>query len=71
MKRSRKGVINVIRTICNIVTAAAMLYIIGLAGASDADAISIEQLLIRCAISLIVLVAATVIKEKECTADQA
>ena len=60
-----------IRTICNIATAVSMLYIIGLAGASDADAISIEQLLIRGTISTIVLVAATVIKEKECTADQA
>ena len=59
-----------IRTICNIATAVSMLYIIGLAGASDADAISIKQLLIRGTASTIVMVAATVIKKKECTADQ-
>lgn len=54
-----------VRTICNIVTFAAMLYIIGLAGASDADAISIKDLLIRATVSTIVLVAATIIAKKK------
>jgi len=71
MTKYRKGEVDLIRTICNIAAAVSMLYIIGLAGASDADAISIEQLLIRGTVSLIVLVTATVIKEKECTAYQA
>jgi len=56
--------VRIVRTICNIATAVAIVYIIGLAGASDADAISIEQLLIRGTVSMIVLVAATVIKKK-------
>jgi len=68
---AESGDTKLIRTICNTATVAAIMYIIGLAGASDTGVISFKQLLIRGTISLIVLVAATVIKEKECTADQA
>jgi len=60
-----EGEVNLIRTICNIATAVSMMYIIGLAGASDADAISIKQLMIRGTVSTAIFAISVIVAQRK------